>query len=728
MAKPIKPTVKNPNISSSTVKPVKDDTLAKSKSSATEKARHRAKVASSSLPEVEIIERFPVINVSPAFEGGRFAPKVITDEVFPIDAKIFREGHDRLGATAVVVDVDGCERRFPMHPVGYSGDDNWQALVQAPSKVGESQFYIEGWSDDYHTWEHIAWIKVPGKIDVDLTFSMGALVFEKWANQLEREQGTITPNYDNAYMDDAIRTLRNVSKSLTDSNILVQDRLNAASSDQIHDIWNSFPMRTLVSASRKYPLTVQRPLSSFCSWYQFFPRSEGAVQNADGSIISGNFKTAAKSLDRVKDMGFDVIYVPPIHPIGQSFRKGKNNTLDAGADDVGSPWAIGSELGGHDAIHPDLGTLSDFKQFVARAKELELEVSIDIALQASPDHPWVKAHPDWFVTRPDGSIAYAENPPKKYQDIYPLNFDTDPDGIVEEVLRILRFWISTGVTVFRIDNPHTKPVWFWQFVIADIKRSNPEVIWLAEAFTLPSMMKTLGLVGFDQSHSYFLWRNTKQELSEFLPQVAGNDSFWFRPSFWPTTPDNLTDYLAVGGASAHAVRAILAAMGSPTWGIYAGYEFVEHQQRQNPDGTYAVEHVDSEKYQIKIRDWSKVDQFGMRALLTRLNQIRKEHFACQNFHDLQVQTTDNDAILCISRHIPGKFTRDGKDDTIIVVINLDCGNAQKSTVYLDYTALNLPGTFRVVDLLDGKEFGLGQQFFVDLAPVVSVAHIFHVQR
>ncbi|GHT81955.1 alpha-1,4-glucan:maltose-1-phosphate maltosyltransferase [Actinomycetota bacterium] len=679
-------------------------------------AKHAVKKSEDEVTVVgNLVGRFPVINASPVFEGGRFAPKVIVDEVFPVDAKIFREGHDKLGATAVVVALDGTEKRFGMVPVGYAGDDNWNGLVQAPSTPGLTEFYIEAWSNPYQTWEHNAWIKVPQGQDVDLMLEEGARIFDKWKNT----EGLTTA--DKEVLDSTAQILR-------DGTTVPDQKMQAASNPRVHEIFARVPYRELVSHSERYPLEVQRSLSSFCAWYQFFPRSEGAKRAKDGTITPGTFSTASKRLPMVKEMGFDVIYLPPIHPIGSAFKKGKNNTLDAKPEDVGSPWAVGNQNGGHDTVNPDLGSMTTFKNFVKKAKELDLEVSLDIALQASPDHPWVKEHPEWFTVRADGTIAYAENPPKKYQDIYPINFDNDPEGIVKEVLRTLRIWIDAGVTVMRIDNPHTKPVWFWQYVIADIKRTNPEVIWLAEAFTLPAMMKTLGAVGYDQSHSYFLWRNTKQELSEFLGQISGNDGFWYRATLWPTTPDNLTDYLASAGASGHAVRAVLAAMGSPTWGIYAGYEFVENVQRTNPDGSKAGEHIDSEKYEIKVRDWKNVDKFGIKPLLTKLNEIRRSHQCTQNIHSLQIQATSNDNILAFSRHIPGQFTKDGKDDTIVVVVNLDPHNVQKGMVYLDWGALNIEGGFKAVDELSGREYHLGTEFFVDIAPVIGVAHIFKVVR
>ncbi|MDR1448483.1 MAG: DUF3416 domain-containing protein [Candidatus Ancillula sp.] len=670
----------------------------------------------STIIEKTNIGRYPILDVNPVFESGRFAAKAIENEVLPITAKIFGEGHDKIGATVVLQDPDGnVHAEYLMQQVGYDADKNWNCLVQVGKTLGLWHFYIEAWLDAYHTWEHHAKIKVPSNQDVELTLAQGSQIFSAWSKQKD------VPTALKKVLAPIVSDLLNTSLS-------PEERLFRATASNIQEIALSHPFRQYISKSKKYPIAVDRRLSSFSAWYQFFPRSEGAKQKKDGTWISGTFTTASKRLQAVKNMGFDIIYMPPIHPIGTTFRKGANNTLHAKDHEPGSPWAVGSSEGGHDVIHPELGTIRTFKSFIKRANELDLEVSLDIALQCSPDHPWVKEHPNWFTHRPDGTIAYAENPPKKYQDIYPINFDNEPDQIVEEVLRILHFWIDLGVTVLRIDNPHTKPVWFWEVVIKRIKETNPEVIWLAEAFTNPIAMKTLGLIGYDQSHSYFLWRNNKYELTEFLGQINDYDAFWYRATLWPTTPDNLTDYLANGGTAAHAIRAVLAAMGSTTWGIYAGYELVENIQRQNPDGSHALEHVDSEKYQFKQRNWKDVSKYGISDFITTLNRIRNNHVSCQNMHNLQVHTTTNDNIIAFSRHISGSFTTDGKDDTLITIVNLDPHHAHQAMVYLDYGALNLPERYEAVDEVTGNYFELGRSIYVDLAPVISVAHIFHIKR
>ncbi|MCC5481318.1 alpha-1,4-glucan--maltose-1-phosphate maltosyltransferase, partial [Streptomyces sp. JA03] len=378
-----------------------------------------------------------------------------------------------------------------------------------------------------------------------------------------------------------------------------------------------YPLRELVTASDPMPLLVERERALYGSWYEFFPRSEGTAEQPHGT-----FRTAARRLKPIADMGFDVVYLPPIHPIGTTFRKGPNNTLAAGPQDVGVPWAIGSPEGGHDAVHPGLGTIEDFDFFVESARELGLEIALDFALQCSPDHPWVQKHPEWFHHRPDGTIAYAENPPKKYQDIYPVAFDADMDGLIAETVRVLRHWMGHGVRIFRVDNPHTKPVVFWERVIAEVNRKDPDVIFLAEAFTRPAMMHTLAQIGFQQSYTYFTWRNSKQELTEYASELAGEAAAYMRPNLFANTPDILHAYLQHGGRPAFEVRAVLAATLSPAWGIYSGYELCEN----TPLREGSEEYLDSEKYQLRRRDWEGAAREGrtIAPLITRLNTIRRQ--------------------------------------------------------------------------------------------------------
>ncbi len=431
-------------------------------------------------------------------------------------------------------------------------------------------------------------------------------------------------------------------------------------------------------------------------------------------------------------MGFDVVYLPPIHPIGRTHRKGPNNTLVATEHDPGSPWAIGSGEGGHDAIHPDLGTFDDFDAFVARAAEHGLEVALDLALQAAPDHPWVSSHPEWFTTRVDGSIAYAENPPKKYQDIYPMNFDNDPEGLCIEVLRIVRLWVSHGVKIFRVDNPHTKPVWFWEWLIAEVNRKDPDVVFLAEAFTRPPMMHALGRAGFQQSYSYFTWRNTKTELAEYFTEVSRETAAFFRPNFFVNTPDILTEYLQFGGPPGFKIRAVLAAMASPLWGVYSGYELYEHVARPG-----AEEYIDNEKFEYRPRDFAAAEEHGrsLAPYLKRLNDIRRMHPSLHDLGNLTIHASTDDATLVFSKHKNVSSPEGTEKDTIIVVVNLDPHSAREATVSLDLRALELDpsdltpdGTYRVDDLITADSWQWGADNYVRLDAHVEPAHILHVRR
>jgi len=468
----------------------------------------------------------------------------------------------------------------------------------------------------------------------------------------------------------------------------------------------------VASKSASFPIRAERVRALFGSWYEFFPRSEGATKNA-----AGTFATAAKRLPAVADMGFDILYLPPVHPIGYSHRKGANNSLTALPSDPGVPWAIGNKDGGHDSINPELGTMADFENFVKEAKKCGLEIAMDLALQTSPDHPWVKTNPDWFSYRADGTIAYAENPPKKYQDIYPINFDKDYEGFLAEVLRIIKLWVSKGVTVFRVDNPHTKPLHFWQELLALVYKESPDVIFLAEAFTRPAMMHALGKAGFQQSYTYFTWRTSKQELINYGYEVARDTSAFFRPNFWVNTPDILPFHLQSGIPAMFALRSVLAATLSPSWGMYAGYELYEHRAMKES----GEEYVDSEKYQIRIRDWEGAAKKGLTLapFITSLNQIRRDHPALQRLRNLIFHNTGSDSIIAYSK-------RDG-NDLVLVVVNLDPTFAQETTVYWDLKALGIDEpTFTVTDLLDASTFTWSANTFIRLDPSRPAGKVAHI--
>ncbi len=547
--------------------------------------------------------RIPVLDLAPQQPGNRFPAKAVVGDVVPFQAVAFREGHDRIGVTLVLRSPAGVERREPMEPVG-DGFDTHRALAQVDEQ-GTWRWHVEAWADEWATWHHNAEIKIAAGIDVELMATMGAELLSRAAADATGPDAAVLAGASRALSTTTTPALRRWAE-VNDPDVL-------AAVDRHRP-------RSLVTASETLELRVERSRAGVGAWYEFFPRSEGAERAADGTWTSGTFQTAAQRLPGVQAMGFDVLYLPPVHPIGEVNRKGPNNTLTPQPGDPGSPWAIGSAAGGHDTIHPDLGTIDDFRAFVAKAADAGLEVAMDLALQAAPDHPWVTEHPEWFTTLPDGSIAFAENPPKKYQDIYPVNFDNDPEGIVAEVLRIVELWVGCGVQIFRVDNPHTKPLWFWERLIREVNAAHPDVVFLAEAFTRPAMMQALGKVGFQQSYTYFAWRNTKAELEEYLREVTGTQAAWFKPAFWVNTPDILTEYLQFGGVPAFKVRAAIAATAVPTWGMYAGYELIEDVARPG-----AEEAIDNEKFEYKARDWEQAARNGttIAPYIARLNEIRR---------------------------------------------------------------------------------------------------------
>jgi len=655
-----------------------------------------------------MIGRIPILDVQPAVSCGRWPAKAVVGETFTVSATVFREGHDMVAADVVLRDAKG--RRGPWTPMrpGAPGTDRWEAEV-TPTGEGRWTFTVEAWSDPVGTWLHDATIKIEAGVDVELMLEEGAFLLERAAAG--------RPAAGRRALLDAVTALRDTSRP-------VPVRLAAASSSDVTATLRDQPLRDYVTASDRMPLWVDRERALYGSWYEFFPRSEGAVVDPKTrAATSGTFRTAMERLPAVAAMGFDVVYLPPVHPIGETNRKGPNNTLTPGTHDVGSPWAIGGADGGHDAIHPDLGTFEDFDAFVARAVELGLEVALDLALQTTPDHPWVAAHPEWFTVLADGSIAYAENPPKKYQDIYPVNFDRDPEGISAEVLRVVRHWMDHGVRIFRVDNPHTKPVRFWEWLLAEVRKTDPDVIFLAEAFTRPAMLHTLAKVGFHQSYTYFTWRNTKPELEEYLTELSQATGHFLRPNFFVNTPDILHAYLQYGGPPAFKIRAVLAATLSPTYGVYAGFELFEHVAVRPG----SEEYLDTEKFQIRPRDWAAAEAEGrsLAPFLTRLNEVRRAHPALQRLRNLHFHHADTDAIIVYSKRSP---LRD-PSDCVLVVVNLDPHGTRETTVRLDMPALGLDWDDRMAvhDEISGVTYTWGQDNYVRLDPFTEPAHIFTVR-
>jgi starch synthase (maltosyl-transferring) len=657
-----------------------------------------------------MIGRIPVTQVRPVVDGGRWPAKAIVGETVPVTATVFREGHDAVAATAVATPPAtakgkqaAAEVSARMHSLA-PGTDRWRADLPLTVE-GDWSIRVEGWSDPIGTWRHDAQIKMPLEQDVELVCEEGARLHERAA--------ALVPRTKAAGITKAVETLRDTTKSPV-------DRIMPALEPDVTDLIDANPLRELVTASDTYVVRVERERAGYSAWYELFPRSIGATQQPDGSWRSGTFATAATRLPAVRAMGFDVVYLPPIHPIGTSYRKGANNSLDPTEHDPGSPWAIGSADGGHDAIHPDLGTFVDFDNFVAAAKANDLEVALDLALQCSPDHPWVKEHPEWFTVRVDGSIAYAENPPKKYQDIYPVNFDNDPEGIRQAVLDVVMLWISHGVRIFRVDNPHTKPVEFWEWLIAKVAETEPGIIWLAEAFTRPAMLQTLGKIGFTQSYTYFTWRTERWEIAEYLTELTQETVDFLRPNFFVNTPDILHASLQYGGPAMFKIRAVLAALSSPSWGVYSGYELFEHVAVRPG----SEEYLDSEKYSFRPRDFTAAEASGnsLAPYLTMLNRVRRDHPAMRSLHTLHLHTADTDQVLVWSR-------RDG-DDTVLIVLTLDSYGARESTIHLDLEALGVEpeGTFEAYDEVTGASYTWGEHNYVRLDPFIEPAHVFTVRR
>jgi len=649
------------------------------------------------------IGRIPIRHLRPQQPENRWPAVSFAGEIVPFEATVFREGHDLLGVELLLTTPEGESSVHRMRP-GAPGTDRWTVDAEV-SSTGMWTWQIRAFNDDWATWLHNAEIKIPAGVDVELMFTMGV--------ELLRRAGRR-------------KIFADAAEALSDQSQTHASRLKVVEDPRVRDAIATAGLRSLVTLSEPLQLRVERTRAAVGSWYEFFPRSEGAKKSKDGTWTSGTFRTAAKRLPAVAAMGFDVLYLPPIHPIGLVNRKGPNNTLNAGPNDPGSPWAIGSAAGGHDTIHPDLGTVKDFSYFLGAASKNGLEVAIDLALQCAPDHPWVTEHPEWFTSLPDGSIAFAENPPKKYQDIYPINFDNDPEGIRAEVLRIVRYWIGLGVKIFRVDNPHTKPLDFWEWLLHEIATTNPEVIFLAEAFTRPAMMQSLAGVGFQQSYTYFTWRNTKSELESYFTEVAKETSDYFRPNFFVNTPDILTEYLQFGGPAAYKIRATLAATASPSWGLYAGYELYEDVARPGSE-----ENIDNEKYEYKQRDFALAQKLGasLAPYLTRLNEIRREHPALRQLRNLDVHWSSDDATLVYTKFLSAAFTGTGRNDGIIIVANVDPHSVRESTVYLDLTRLGLGADdrFDVKDLITGQRFQWGRDNFVRLDAFTEPVHILRVE-
>ncbi len=646
-----------------------------------------------------MIGRIIIDDVRPSTPGGQFPAKAVAGVPFTVRADVFTDGHDRLAARSVFV-ASSPTRTGSSPPRGTSfefdladgGNDSWGAEATL-GVAGLYRFWVEAWRDRFSTWKRRAEILAEAGADMGVELEEGARLLDARAAVSGSE----------ILVDCAVR--------MRDQDAGVLERMSAAFSDEVAAEMKGPLFAADLVCSQHQEIWVDRIRAGFGAWYELFPRSHGG------------FRGVTERLGTLAEMGFDVLYLPPIHPIGHTARKGRNNSLLAAPDDPGSPWAIGSEDGGHEDIHPELGTVEDFEKMIAEADASGVEIALDYALQCSPDHPWVKQHPEWFVHRADGSIAYAENPPKKYQDIVPFNFwperEEDRVALWEACLGILETWIGRGVKIFRVDNPHTKPVAFWEWCLGRVRRSHPEVIFLAEAFTRPKMMAKLAEVGFSQSYTYFTWRRTKEELAQYGSEVHhGPSSDYMRPNFWPNTPDILSHPLRGGPRSAFAARLVLAALMVPNYGVYSGYELCENE----PASEENEEYLYSEKYEVKERDYSQASSLS--SLMATLNGIRRNHQSLQRLGNFYPVASSNPSIFA--------FARVGApSDTMVIVVNLDPYHPQEDTLTLDLAMVGMPQDREYVahDELSGERYSwIGPNPYVRLDPSVTVAHVLSLSR
>ena len=636
--------------------------------------------------------------VEPAVDDGRYPCKREVGDRLEVSADIFKEGHDLLDAVILYRARD--ESRWiqaPMHPVG---NDRWAGQFPLERNTRYA-FTIEAWTDVFGSWvDEIERRLAAGQTDLGSELLEGRELVRQATARAAPEEAA------------ALR--------------LMLERYDAASGQRARvDLLLAPALRRAVSGlqerkdraryDRELEVVVDSERARWGAWYEIFPRSQGRDPERHGT-----FADCIRRLPDIKRLGFDVVYLPPIHPIGQTHRKGPNNKLAAGPPDPGSPWAIGGPEGGHTAIHPELGTLEDFRRLLEAARALGIEIAIDLAIQCSPDHPWVREHPEWFYRRPDGTLKYAENPPKKYQDIYPVNFSCEAwESLWDELLRVLLFWVDQGVRIFRVDNPHTKPLEFWEWLIREVQDGHPDVIFLSEAFTRPKVMKALAKAGFSQSYTYFTWRNFKEELTEYFEELTRSDmAEYFRGNLFCNTPDILPEILQRGGPPAFKMRAALAATLSPLWGIYSGFELCEAAPVPGTE-----EYLDSEKYQIRVRDWDRPGH--IKEYLARLNRIRRENPALQTARNLRFYQADSPHVLFY-----GRMT-EGRDNVVLVAVNLDPFAVHEATLHLplDERGLTPDDTYEIHELLtDGRALGRGARQTVTLDPQVSPARIYQIER
>ncbi len=645
------------------------------------------------------IGRVIIEGVQPEIDGGRFPIKRSVGESVEAEADIFTDGHDVIAAILLYrKETDKAWRGVFMKALG---NDRWRGSFRV-EEIGSYFYTFQAWVDHFVTWWRDIKKKVAAGQEVAADLLIGSKLIQNAAAQAVGEDKTMLSSWAELLVSD--KPMAEKIRLALDGNLA---RLASRYPDRSH----------ATRYAKNLPVAVHRPKARFSSWYEMFPRSCSGQEDRHGT-----FKDCENRLPYIAEMGFDVLYLPPIHPIGHSHRKGKNNSLRPEPDDPGSPWAIGAPEGGHRAVHPQLGTLEDFRRLVSKAREFGIEVALDLAFQCSPDHPYVQKHPEWFYRRPDGTIQYAENPPKKYEDIYPLNFENDHwQDLWQELLGVVHFWIEHGIRIFRMDNPHTKPFAFWKWLIAAVRKDYPECIFLAEAFTRPRVMYRLAKLGFTQSYTYFAWRNTKLELTQYFTELTRapvREFFW--PNLWPNTPDILTEYLQMGGRPAFATRLVLAATLGANYGIYGpAFELAQTAARE----AHGEEYLDSEKYQIKSWDTERSD--SLKSFIARINRIRRENPALQNDRNLHFHPVNNEQLIAYSKHT------DDLANIILVVVNLDSHHTHSGWLEFSPETLDLDPqqTFQVHDLLsDSRYLWQGLSNFVELNPQIVPAHIFVVRR
>ncbi|HYQ26283.1 MAG TPA: alpha-1,4-glucan--maltose-1-phosphate maltosyltransferase [Polyangiaceae bacterium] len=645
----------------------------------------------------EELPRLVIENLTPQLDGGRYAIKRLLGRSVDVAVNIFKDGHDLIAAHILYRPVGASEYRTA--PLAYHFDvDRWFGTFK-PDRLGRWEYAVEAWPDRYGTFRSELGKRLNAGQDVRSELLEGAEILKKQARFLK---------------GDAAVRIKDAALKLADAQLSLEDRLRVAFADDVVETVRAPLLPGDATRSESLSLIVDRLEAGFSAWYELFPRSQGTVPGKHGT-----FADTAARLPEIAAMGFDVIYLPPIHPIGVTHRKGRNNSVTCEPHDVGSPWAIGGKEGGHDAIHPELGTLADFEALVKSAAEFGIEIALDFALQCSPDHPWVKEHPNWFFVRPDGTLRYAENPPKKYEDIYPINFwSDDRENLWLACRDLVLYWAQHGVKIFRVDNPHTKPLAFWEWLIADVQEQHPDAIFLSESFTRPNRMKSLGKLGFTQSYTYFTWKNSAWELRDYLNELTKTEmAEYYRPNFFANTPDILHEYLVHGGRAAFRIRLVLAATLSPVYGIYSGYELCENV----PVKPGSEEYLDSEKYEIRVRDWNAPG--NIKQDVSKLNRIRTENAALHELTNLELVQSDYDGIFAYRKYAPG--------NELLVVVNLDPHQTHEATIDVPIAAMGIDVNepYEVNDLLSGMRYTWrGSRNYVRLDPNERVAHLFRVTR